>query len=835
MTTSSYISFEDFFEKTTGKKPFPYQRQLASSAEFPEVLNVPTGAGKTAAAVLAWLWRRRFSGSSIRASTPRRLVYCLPMRVLVEQTREESRQWLKNLDLLAETPGSGEDNIAVTVLMGGESKDEWDEYPEHDAILIGTQDMLLSRALNRGYGMSRNRWPIHYALLNNDCLWVMDEVQLMGVGVETSAQMQAMRLKLGCMKPAHTLWMSATVDRNRMTTFDHPAPEMEGVLVLGDEDKGQPNLKKRLDAIKPLKKLHVTIDDKDYFSKVAKILVDGHSNGTLSLAVVNTVERARRLFCEVKNRVDASQSGIHVILIHSRFRPEDRKENIEWLVGKNNAGKSRVVVATQVVEAGVDVSAAKLFTEIASWPSLVQRFGRCNRYGECDDIAEVMWADASNALDSDNGRGKTDFHAPYLPLEVDSARKLLAKLNDVGINSLEEASRDFKPSQMECQVIRWRDVVDLFDTTPDLTGNDLDVSRFIRETGDTDVQIFWKKNVDEKSDYIEPVREELCSVPIGDVRRLLGKPKGAEGDESKEKPKPRKNAFTGFLRWNPLEEKFERVKDPRLLAPGQILLLGCKDGGYNKIIGWDTELVGRNKVEEWQPKNTSGGEDARTDVDSHDSDPLTYIGKAVLLETHLIDIEKEAALLADAIGLEPDKADAIKTSARWHDVGKSHPVFQGMLRNVNPDLDASQLWAKSKGKGGKYERKHFRHELASALAWLQNGASGQANADLIAYLIAAHHGKVRLSLRSLPGESQPDDGMRMVRGIKDGDELPPVPPMLPSGVKLDLSPMELGEGSWLERTLALRDDPNMGPFRLGFYEMLLRIADWKASKKERLE
>ena len=62
--------------------------------------------------------------------------------------------------------------------MGGEEKTDWDIYPEREAILIGTQDMLLSRALNRGYGMSRYRWPMHFGLLNNDALWVMDETQL---------------------------------------------------------------------------------------------------------------------------------------------------------------------------------------------------------------------------------------------------------------------------------------------------------------------------------------------------------------------------------------------------------------------------------------------------------------------------------------------------------------------------------------------------------------------------------------------------------------------------------------------------------------------------------
>jgi CRISPR-associated endonuclease/helicase Cas3 len=41
--------------------------------------------------------------------------------------------------------------------------------------------MLLSRALNRGYASSRFAWPWHYALFSNDCMWVFDEVQLMGM------------------------------------------------------------------------------------------------------------------------------------------------------------------------------------------------------------------------------------------------------------------------------------------------------------------------------------------------------------------------------------------------------------------------------------------------------------------------------------------------------------------------------------------------------------------------------------------------------------------------------------------------------------------------------
>jgi CRISPR-associated endonuclease/helicase Cas3 len=44
--------------------------------------------------------------------------------------------------------------------------------------------------------------------------------------------------------------------------------------------------------------------------------------------------------------------------------------------------------------------------------------------------------------------------------------------------------------------------------------------------------------------------------------------------------------------------------------------------------------------------------------------------------------------------------------------------------------------------------------------------------------------------------------------------------------------MLMGSGSWLETTLALRDDPALGPFRLAQLEALVRVADWRASRKE---
>ena len=74
----------------------------------------------------------------------------------------------------------------VHVLMGGVDADGWLESPERPAVLVGTQDMLLSRALMRGYASSRALWPMEFALLHEDAQWVFDEVQLMGAGRATS-------------------------------------------------------------------------------------------------------------------------------------------------------------------------------------------------------------------------------------------------------------------------------------------------------------------------------------------------------------------------------------------------------------------------------------------------------------------------------------------------------------------------------------------------------------------------------------------------------------------------------------------------------------------------
>jgi CRISPR-associated endonuclease/helicase Cas3 len=248
------FDFSTFFRTATRHAPYTYQCRLACGSRRDGedastwlshgaacrslLIDIPTGLGKTAAVVLAWLWNRVILQSlnsqqpAINSKWPRRLVYCLPMRTLVEQTRDNVKTWLGNL--AREFPCRELDWLtenSPVILMGGQDADEWDIHPECPAILIGTQDMLLSRALNRGYGMSRYRWPMHFGLLNNDALWVLDETQLMGVGVETSAQLDGFRhlVQWANAGSCSTWWMSATLDEARLATVDHRSLRVVGI------------------------------------------------------------------------------------------------------------------------------------------------------------------------------------------------------------------------------------------------------------------------------------------------------------------------------------------------------------------------------------------------------------------------------------------------------------------------------------------------------------------------------------------------------------------------------------------------------------------------------
>ncbi len=771
------------------------------------------------------------------------------MRTLVEQTAEVVRCWFKRLAVEEEGTGHIPRPEDVHVLMGGETRRDWLESPERPAILIGTQDMLLSRALMRGYASSRAIWPMEFALLHEDAQWVFDEVQLMGAGRPTSAQLEAFRredeiarLRNGRSTgiKARSLWISATLDPEWLATVDHPAPAKEEVLRVTPLVGGNSRLEQLANAPKRLCRSPVApasvkqADLHDYVGKLAREILDSHRTGQMTLAIVNRVDRAQLLHGAIEKAL-VGKSEPALALIHSRFRSADRARQMRVVKGGMNNSPDRIVVATQAVEAGVDISAAILFTELAPWSSLVQRFGRANRYAEVPCGAEVRWIDLASAGTPDDSTAAA-LAIPYKAAELEDARNQLAKLCDVAPAHLSPPDTIDPPRV----VIRRKDLDDLFDTDPDMTGFDVDISPYVRGAEDTDIRVFWRSLSDAGDDPPSPFPEELCAVSLRVARSWIRKLRG-KGLLFRRDPQWRRGSpQTGKAPpgWTPLEDN---------LWPGLVVLADPKAGGYGTNLGFTGDP--RHVSEPISDSVLAAGAEAldsenltRYETDGHDEDLLSQMGAIVPLADHLQHVGADAESLCAALHIESGEKAAVVRAARWHDLGKAHEVFQKtMIRGLDGQQERPGVLLAKSVRRTRHCRPYFRHELASALAFLaQEGWS--RDADLVAYLIAAHHGKVRLNLRALPREKAPKDhpaGTRFARGIWEGDELPAFD--LEGGDRwgggtLRLSVMELGwdeitRESWTERTRELLR--RLGPFRLAWLETLVRVADWRASRKER--
>lgn len=814
------------------------------------------------------------------------------MRVLVEQTEHEALSSLSRLGLLwnGKDPHGGQ--VGVHCLMGGSEAGDWHLHPEHCAVLIGTQDMLLSRALNRGYASPRARWPMEFGLLNQDSLWVMDEVQLMDVGLATSAQLQAFRDQDKSSdrlpRPCRTWWMSATLQRDWLDQ----SPDTDSLAATIATERIQPE--QRLgslweDVRKPLR-IEGAADNDALASLVSREHVaNGRGSHGPSLVVVNTVARAVALHAALKK--DAMLSGTDVRLVHSRFRSAERSM---WRGAFLNRaacapGTDRIIVATQVIEAGVDISAGLLITTLAPWASLVQRFGRAARWGGNAQVIVVDHRIAGATTSTDKQQKDLEKQAlPYALEDLDAAKAALALLEDASPLSLErfedantQLLGELYPYRVRHLLLR-HEVEELFDTLPDLSGADIDISRFIRSGDERDLHVFWAdvpSNSRLPPEGTVPARDALCNVPFLAARVWLC------GKETGQQKAPRLRERMRAWVWDYLDGGW-RIAERKDLFPGQTVLVAADSGGYLTDTGWAPDSKSPVGVLASVAPKAEDVADA-----SEDDESLSATPRWQTIATHGAQVASEAAsMLRD---IDPTRESVFSLAGRWHDAGKALPPFQASIEALSSRPARRDLAKAPKGAwvdGRKLypdppraQRHGFRHELASTLAlfdvlirhqpdhpallgpWralleAKGAAVSAASAsdaaptaleqevvdlsadefDLLAYLVCSHHGKVRMAWHASPADQRSGDSVLRLRGVRDGEALPSLAlvdaqgqfAQLPeSTLRLDAAAAGLnpitGRG-WTERVLALLH--RHGPFTLAYFEALLRAADQRASR-----
>ena len=413
---TALFKFDDAFEAMTGHECFPWQRRLfdewLSIGKIPSALDVPTGLGKTTVMAI-WLLAR--AGG---AALPRRLVYVVDRRVVVDQATEfagKLRERLEKQESLVPVRralGLDDRPLPISTLRGRHVDNrEWMVDPAAPAIVVGTVDMVGSRLLFGGYGLSRRMRPYAAGLLGCDTLLMLDEAHLSrpferllksieaGQGPQYAHGTEANTFVGSAVRhkvppPFRVLPLSATLG---LDTARDP-------FGLNGDDRANGVVRTRLEARKRL-----MIEDLSSASNLDEVLAQRAWELMQAETTSDRKPPAVAIYCDhrrVAEKVAADLRGRagkeclqpHVILfvggrrVHERVKAAEELQEY-GLVGDAEGPRGQPVffVATSAGEVGVDLDADHMVCDLVSWERMVQRLGRVNRRG-CG-VARVLVLD----------------------------------------------------------------------------------------------------------------------------------------------------------------------------------------------------------------------------------------------------------------------------------------------------------------------------------------------------------------------------------------------------------------------------------------------------------
>ena len=102
------------------------------------------------------------------------------------------------------------------------------------------------------------------------------------------------------------------------------------------------------------------------------------------LAVFNTKAAVIEIYEMIKatysEKLDAEHYRVYVLT--TQLYPKHRKQKIEEIREKLQNKEHIIVLSTQLIEAGVDISFRAVYRSMAGLDSIIQSAGRCNRHGE---------------------------------------------------------------------------------------------------------------------------------------------------------------------------------------------------------------------------------------------------------------------------------------------------------------------------------------------------------------------------------------------------------------------------------------------------------------------
>lgn len=341
-------------------EPYPFQHRVAELLLSGRnvILQAPTGAGKTTAALLPFEWSRERG-----MDFPRHCIYAVPMRVLANQFAKDYC------------------HVAPDIRI------QTGEHPNDPRFLadvtFATIDQVLSSFLLSPYSLSRGKANMNLGAIAASYL-VFDEFHLFDPATMLPTSLEMLHILRGV---APFLLMTATFSREMLGGL---AKALDAVVV--PEDDAAREEMATLQSQQKVRRYHLADGP-----LTADAVLDNHRRRTL--VICNQVGRAQAMFRALRDH--PKRGDTRVLLLHARFLSEDRariEDTLRAVYGKKDKDPRRwIAVATQAIEVGLDITCENLHTELAPANAVIQRAGRCARYRDEEGDVHVY----AHALDGE--------------------------------------------------------------------------------------------------------------------------------------------------------------------------------------------------------------------------------------------------------------------------------------------------------------------------------------------------------------------------------------------------------------------------------------------------
>jgi CRISPR-associated endonuclease/helicase Cas3 len=762
------VNFVSAFKKLTDNPPFPWQEDLYenwfSKGRFPDACTLPTGLGKTSV-VAIWLIALRNAPDRV----PRRLVYVVNRRTVVDQTTNEAVKIRRNAEA-ADVPMP-----AISTLRGQFADNrEWSADPSKPAIIAGTVDMIGSRLLFSGYGIGFKSRPLHAGFLGQDVLLVHDEAHLepafqeLIVNIQREQHEKERTERLPWPK-LRVMELTAT-SRGRGTVFE-----------LSDRDRAEPEVRKRIEAKKAIDLSHENKDEKKLAGEIADLALQHDKSGRAVLVFVRKVEDVEKIVKRLPKDRTRQLTGTLRGLERDRL-VEDKV--FQRFLRKAEAGEETVyLVCTSAGEVGVNISADHQVCDLSTFESMAQRFGRVNRFGDrADTRIDVVYPKKFGEKDDYESRLKKTLELLRLlngngsPAALDALdpdarvvafapQPTILPVSDIlfdawalttirgklpGRPLVEPYLHGISAWEPPDTHVAWREEVgvitkglldlykpeDLLEDYPlkphellqDNSSRVFDRLRKLKATGETPVWIVSEDDTVRPTtlaDLIEEGKEGIEGKTVLLPPMAGGLENGMLTAESSTAEDVADDLFTERKRrrlrlWDDDEDYEAKSDDMRLVRRIDL-----------PASGEDEDEEGRSW--HWFELPTDG-----------DTDGSKSNKKPVLWQVHTDDVTKNTAAYLANLPLPQELKNAILLAAKWHDLGKRRKLFQTILGNFKYP---PTTFAKSGKKGGRIPEL-YRHEFGSLIDVLDESQPYHAELrelsaemqDVVLHLIAVHHG-----------------------------------------------------------------------------------------------